>query len=340
VDYPLVDITIYKIPFEPNFYPSFDGGLADIEIIFDIFSGTVVGEDKDQNLWVTGNGKVSYPLPAIFDLNEDDSHKITVEGIQDKDFITYDPDSMNFNFDIAKMDRFDIGTHEVKVRVEDKDGRYSDYTWRFTLRGYDFTPPPVKKEDKKDDGLFRARIYSIDSDGHVRIWFEKNLTLEVPSTPRRALSTDTFNLMNLTSEHLDIYVEPSEQRWERTYFTWPKVNLTWTLQSVKDNWIDVQLYFDQPDEISPLIELDTVVVHIRESATHLFIATDGDKLKYDYYTLKSRVPQIRGGCNEDTADRLAQIFGKFARVAFVFALVLQWVSNRGFSFVLMYVRTL
>jgi hypothetical protein len=149
-----------------------------------------------------------------------------------------------------------------------------------------------------------------------------------------------FDLMDLNSSHIELYVVPSEERNEQTRFEWPQVNLTWKVQKVEANWIDLQMDFDFPIEISPLIELDNLVVNLRENSTHLFIATDGDKLKQSYYTLKSKIPKLEEGCDVGLADRFGRTLGVLSRIAFFLALLVMWVSNHSFMSVLMYVRTL
>jgi hypothetical protein len=46
-----------------------------------------------------------------------------------------------------------------------------------------------------------------------------------------------FDLMDLNTSHLEVYVVPSENRDEHPRFKWPHVNLTWKVQKVEAYWI-------------------------------------------------------------------------------------------------------
>jgi hypothetical protein len=134
---------------------------------------------------------VTYPLPFYFDPIEDEGVSVKVKDTKRRDYLHYDKDTMTFTFDLSRMDLNDTGSHELMVRVTDKLGKYYDFKWKFTLRGYDFSYEFIKELEVINDGLFMARIHSVDSTGLAKIWFEKNLTRLVPAiatpTARRAL---------------------------------------------------------------------------------------------------------------------------------------------------------
>jgi hypothetical protein len=186
-EFPMINVTIIHVPTNMYFGPALTNALTDLQIMFDVSSGSQVMIEDNGALRVTGQRYVTYSLPFVFDPIEDEGVLVKVKDIYQMNYLQYDKDKMRFTFDLALMDRFDIGPHEVRVRVTDKLGKYYDFQWHFTLKGYDFSKQVAKDLRPMNDGLFKARIHSVDSKGLVKIWFEKNLTRQVPATARRAL---------------------------------------------------------------------------------------------------------------------------------------------------------
>mmetsp|Transcript_25612 Transcript_25612/g.39409 ORF Transcript_25612/g.39409 Transcript_25612/m.39409 type:complete len:360 (-) Transcript_25612:1793-2872(-) len=76
-----------------------------------------------------------------------------------------------------------------------------------------------------------------------------------------------FNLTELDSEVLDVYVEPSKN-WHEDIpqFNLSKLNLTWAVESYSGQNLKLRVVFNDPYEISPLPTQDTLSIHFLEVA--------------------------------------------------------------------------
>lgn len=87
---------------------------------------------------------------------------------------------------------------------------------------------------------------------------------------------------------LDVYVEPAQDRHLEDNFDLSTVNLTWSVIIYEGNLLQLQCYFNNPTEISPLSEQDVLVVHFKVPD---WFYSDVLKKSIDerFYTLRSRV---------------------------------------------------
>lgn len=95
-----------------------------------------------------------------------------------------------------------------------------------------------------------------------------NMTIRF-STP---MKTYHFNKTDINSSICDIYVKPSND-WHKNKenFNISTLNFTWNITHFEKDKMVVKLIFNNPEEISPLIEQDKIVFHILE-IKHFFIS--------------------------------------------------------------------
>ena len=67
------------------------------------------------------------------------------------------------------------------------------------------------------------------------------------------MNTEQLNLTELNSTVLDIYVKPFDDwhTWVEGFEVYPKLNLTWVVDSFEDNRLRINVTFLDPIQISP-----------------------------------------------------------------------------------------
>jgi len=102
--------------------------------------------------------------------------------------------------------------------------------------------------------------------------------------------SSSFNYTLLNSSFVDIYIEPAEKRHIYSEdFNISSLNFTWTLVSIIDKIMTIQLKFNDPSAISPLVVQDKLVFHIKEPAFFFFSPEVKKNLDPKFYTLKKSI---------------------------------------------------
>ena len=97
-----------------------------------------------------------------------------------------------------------------------------------------------------------AYIRSISPLGVMKIEFNSSML------------TDQINLTHINATVFDIYIDPALMRHKtEDSFKMNSINLTWSTLAFFDKQLDIQLLFNDPFAISPLIEQDQIVFHLK-----------------------------------------------------------------------------
>ena len=80
-------------------------------------------------------------LPKITDLNQEDTHKISVKNLLP--FMTFDSSSGTLVFDQEKITPEEVGSHELLITIEDSTNLASEYTLKIEIEDAD----PVEEGD-------------------------------------------------------------------------------------------------------------------------------------------------------------------------------------------------
>ena len=151
----------------------------------------------------------------------------------------------------------------MTLELEDELGNTNKYY--FLLEIIDSTLPMLHEEIEDDwapeltcDEDFQGEIVELTENGLMTIEFSKTF---LPFQ----------NLSEINSTVIDIYVKPAKNRdlWDDKWDPCT-VNLTWYAVSMEDRTLVIQIDFDAPHEISPLLQQDTLMFAILDDGMSIF----------------------------------------------------------------------
>jgi hypothetical protein len=100
-----------------------------------------------------------------------------------------------------------------------------------------------------------------------------------------------FSLGKINSSWVDIYIEPYENPREepRQVNGTTQFNLTWEVKSFEKQQLFIQINFTSPESISPYMEQDTLVMHIRNESIMFYSPEQRNFLYPGAMTMKKKV---------------------------------------------------
>ena len=96
-----------------------------------------------------------------------------------------------------------------------------------------------------------AKITKVSSVGLVTVEYSTDMVTD-------------FNLTWINETVLDLYIDPANNRSNNADFNMTTVNFTWEVVSFEKNKLVIQLEFFKPAFISPEVEQDQLVIHVKD----------------------------------------------------------------------------
>ena len=100
---------------------------------------------------------------------------------------------------------------------------------------------------------------------------------------------ENLNISHINSSLIDFYLEPSN-KWhlfEDGFEFNPKLNFTWKVDSFEQDLLTINLTFRDPEQISPKVEQDSVIFHIKTK--EFLLSKTLNVLSDDFLTLSIHV---------------------------------------------------
>ena len=85
-----------------------------------------------------------------------------------------------------------------------------------------------------------------------------------------------INISWINQTNTQVYVQPQDKREHDENFNISKLNLTWVIDSYKNETMTINLTFNFPFEISPSIQEDQLVIYFNQSKSLISCLKDGN----------------------------------------------------------------
>ena len=125
--------------------------------------------------------------------------------------------------------------------------------------------------------MCKAAITKVSIYGEVEVEFDQEMM--------------EYSLDNYNSDTLQIYVQPYRDWHEhKKSYDISQLNLTWTVKSFKSKKMEILLEFDHPEEVSPEIAPDSLIIDILDS-NYFYSNALHKSLSEDYLRLEHEIPK-------------------------------------------------
>lgn len=175
--------------------------------------------------------------------------------------LVFDERSKNLELvvDPSKLDikLYDKAVFNVTIAMANKIGELSYKSFQLDLSAYKRNP--LYYEFTRKAGEVVAKIESISVLGEVTIKFDRFMILDEDKGGNK------FNKSSINSKNTVLYVGVTDVRMNEADFDASLLNLTWHVTEFYNDTMKIQLVFDNPLLISPLIYQDMLIVFFDRS---------------------------------------------------------------------------
>lgn len=181
------------------------------------------------------------------------------------------------------MSDADLAKKNWPIILTDQKGAFREYNLQLGFFRDLWVADPIKIEpvafEWDPSQNLTAYIHDIDIYGLMEIRFNASMFTH-------------FNLTNLTTDLLDIYIDPSYELPDG--FNMSDLNFTWNATFYNNTdfgyaVMKIQIYWNNASAISQMVEQDKIVWHIKQDFMGFFSPNVGKMLHKDYWTLRHRV---------------------------------------------------